>query len=35
MVIERAKVIVESNYELMTREPKKNCKKAFYDIFLL
>ena len=27
--------IVESNYELMTREPQKNCKKAFYDIFLL
>ena len=28
-------VIVESNYELMTREPQKNCKKALYDIFLL
>ena len=27
--------VVESNYELMTREPQKNCKKAFYDIFLL
>ena len=28
-------LLVESNYELMTREPQKNCKKAFYDIFLL
>ena len=27
--------IVESNYELMAREPRKNCKKAFYDVFLL
>ena len=27
--------IVESNYELMTREPRKKCKKAFYDVFLL
>ena len=27
--------LVESNYELMTREPQKNCKKAFYDVFLL
>ena len=29
------RLIVESNYEPMTREPPKNCKKAFYDIFLL
>ena len=28
-------LIVESNYELMTREPQQICKKAFYDIFLL
>ena len=27
--------LVESNYELMTREPRKNGKKAFYDVFLL
>ena len=27
--------VVESNYELMTREPRKNGKKAFYDVFLL
>ena len=26
--------IVESKYELMTREPQTNCKKAFYDVFL-
>ena len=27
-------ILVESNYELMTREPQKNCKKAFYDVFV-
>ena len=27
-------LIVESKYELMTREPQTNCKKAFYGVFL-
>ena len=26
--------ILESKYELMTREPQQNCKKAFYYVFL-